>query len=564
MTTSLPGRLAVRINSFSSSRQNAPPSSSFTMNFLNNIFKTIPATTTRSFGLTLITFSLVGFFYDGWIRLALAALAIFGLLLVTINRSPQNLFQTSVVIKFFGRFFGFQFENEATALPVVRHHIFYFVLGALLASSFYFLSPINFILLAGGVICTSLIFYKTEIGVLLAAFIIPIAPTIVIAGLMAVTVLSYVTKIFFIRRGEHQFNITGMLLAAIFFAVSVMFSIIVAYDSGNALFTAAMYTLFILFFIAAKNIIRTRRMLMAIIAILVLSGFLVAAYGIYQRVTGNFVETAAWIDDEMFGQTTARIYSTLENPNVLGQYLIIIIVFAFGMLYYYKNPVHILGILGILGVTALCMLFTQSRGAWLGLVLAFAFFAFFRDKRLLFLGLLAIIALPFLLPETVIQRFLSIGNMADTSTNFRVNIWLGSLAMIGTIWPSGIGMGTGNFVFVYQGYAFHAAEALHSHNLFLQIIIEQGIVGIILFAVLVFLFFKYTLIKPRESNDSFLKTASVALAAGMFGYLIQGLTDNVWYNYRIVSYFWLLMAISASLYTAVKNEVQEVQNEKTH
>ena len=41
-------------------------------------------------------------------------------------------------------------------------------------------------------------------------------------------------------------------------------------------------------------------------------------------------------------------------------------------------------------------------------------------------------------------------------------------------------------------------------------------------------------------------TVITGLSAGMFGYLLQGMFDNVWYNYRIVFMFYIILALTAS------------------
>ena len=56
--------------------------------------------------------------------------------------------------------------------------------------------------------------------------------------------------------------------------------------------------------------------------------------------------------------------------------------------------------------------------------------------------------------------------------------------------------------------------------------------------------YKNFLALKAHGKDKFVTSVSAALAAGMAGYLVQGLTDNVWYNYRIVAYFWMIIAIS--------------------
>jgi len=467
-----------------------------------------------------------------------------------INRSVYNIVGTSFVVRFVAGFFGFDETFCAEYVPEVRNKYYRFVYPILIlcvAGLFWFMDFRTFVMVVGAVVGFVLVMYKTEIGVYSAAFLIPIAPTMVVGGVCAVTVLSYFTKIFIVRKGELPFRLNGLDAAALMFVVTLCYSVVISYRVSGSLFLVSIYIVYILFFIAAKNTLRTRRMIFAVVSVMVVSGFFVAAFGVYQRVTGNFIETLSWIDDEMFVQATSRIYSTLENPNVLGEYLIFAIILTFGMLYYQKNPLYKLGTAGILGIAVLCMLFTQSRGAWLGLLCAFALFALIHDRRLVFLGLVALLAAPVFLPDAVIERFLSIGNTGDTSTSYRVNIWIGSVAMIRATWLSGIGPGVDSFRFIYQDFALHAVEAPHSHNLFLQVIIDQGIFGFIVLLLILAIFFKYMFNRYKHVSDPFARTISAALAAGMFGFLVQGLTDNVWYNYRIVAYFWMVLVVCGAL-----------------
>lgn len=90
-----------------------------------------------------------------------------------------------------------------------------------------------------------------------------------------------------------------------------------------------------------------------------------------------------------------------------------------------------------------CMILTFSRGAWLGLLFAGLVFVLLLNPRLLLLAPFVMVALYFVLPDTVISRFTSIGNLTDNSTSYRVYIWIGVLAMLKDYWLCGIGPGDG-------------------------------------------------------------------------------------------------------------------------
>jgi O-antigen ligase len=68
--------------------------------------------------------------------------------------------------------------------------------------------------------------------------------------------------------------------------------------------------------------------------------------------------------------------------------------------------------------------------------------------------------------------------MTDSSTAYRVYIWIASLRLIEKFWPSGIGTGVDVFMQVYPKYALSGvAMAPHAHNLFLVVMVELGIAG---------------------------------------------------------------------------------------
>ena len=149
----------------------------------------------------------------------------------------------------------------------------------------------------------------------------------------------------------------------------------------------------------------------------------------------------------------------------------------------------------------------------------------------------------------ILQRLLSIGNTADTSTAYRVSIWRASIKIIHDFWVSGIGIGQEAYKSVYPVYALSGADfALHSHNLYLQVWVEMGIIGITSLFALILMFVKQVFSKKvmiNRKTDSCAKIV-VALGASLLGFLLQGLTDYVWYNYKILMIFWIVVALGIS------------------
>ena len=120
--------------------------------------------------------------------------------------------------------------------------------------------------------------------------------------------------------------------------------------------------------------------------------------------------------------------STFENPNVLAEYLIMVLplILAAFILKSGARGKLMLAVAGAL--CAACLIYTWSRGAWLGCLIGlFIFMLMYSKNTLVFLLFctLGIPFLPFILPDSIIQRFMSIGNLGDSSTSYRVYIWQG-------------------------------------------------------------------------------------------------------------------------------------------
>ena len=170
--------------------------------------------------------------------------------------------------------------------------------------------------------------------------------------------------------------------------------------------------------------------------------------GIYQYVNGD-VYSKAWLDGEMFEEIKMRVYSTLENPNVYGEYLLFIIPIIAALLWTEKGWKKKLFYLVCLGITGIALILTFSRGCYLGIIFTIFILSIIIDKRFIFLGIALLLLSPFILPDAIINRFMSIGNMADSSTSYRVYIWMGTLAMLKDFWLSGVGMGITSFNTIY-------------------------------------------------------------------------------------------------------------------
>jgi len=192
-----------------------------------------------------------------------------------------------------------------------------------------------------------------------------------------------------------------------------------------------------------------------------------------------------------------------------------------------------LGAVAGLGLTLLAVLFTYSRGAWLGLI-AVSFLLFLQSKRkVLVLALLVPLASVgvALIPDRVFQRADTIAEYTeDLSAMQRIQGW-GVAVNVALKHPLGSGfeldatpvdvwMTYANF----QHPAFNRANAAHS--IYFQMIGDHGFGGLALYLMVVAGTFwtlaRVRLAARRDAQREWLGHYATALMIGLVGYCVSG------------------------------------------
>ena len=396
---------------------------------------------------------------------------------------------------------------------------------------------------AAAVVGAALILCVPETGLVLILLALPFLPTMLLTAACL-----YVDMAFFFKllRCKRVLRLEAVDLGvAAFGVVQLLLGGLTSLRPAQSVRQVAVYGVFMLTYFMAANSVRSRQMAQKTVLALMLSCFAASMLGVYQNFAG-VESTASWIDSEMFAEIGARVVGPFDNPNVFGEYLIMLLPLAISLILARRGAQRLIGAAVTLAAGA-ALVYTWSRGAWLGAMASVGLLLVLYHAVLLRLVVPAIVALPFVaaaLPSAILSRLTSIGNLADTSTAYRVSIWTASVNMLKDIFRSGIGTGSAAFSAVYPAYALGgAAYALHAHNLYLQIFVELGVVGIAVFVLMLFFFFRSVFSCYRTLDDRAQATTILAMGLGVFALLVQGLTDNVWYNYRIVLLFWLLMGL---------------------
>lgn len=269
---------------------------------------------------------------------------------------------------------------------------------------------------------------------------------------------------------------------------------------------------------------------------------LVCLIGIYQYIFIPNIHIKDWVDATQFPKLMRRMASTLQNPNLLGAYLLMVLSVCISYILVYMKrqrtrEVISMSVIGI--ILFLTMLLTYSRGIWISFAAMILYWAIFVERRL-FLSLLAIPLILYCYEGEVASRLWSIFQGHDTSADLRWALWDSTMYIVREHPVFGIGWNTFFLVYPDYNYYIQAPHVLmyHAHNLYLNILAETGIPGLLIFLTVII---GHVVTAIRLKGDLFCQAAQIGVGALAIGVLFSGLSDFELYSHQVIITFWQLL-----------------------
>lgn len=425
-----------------------------------------------------------------------------------------------------------------------------FILG-ILFSILYYILPLKYFvsILLGGTVFI-LISNSINLGLGLALLLLPFLPDMVNLLYMYFLLVLFIQDQ--ITNKNRLFIENKIDIPIILYVGVIIFSTITSSNLEGSIRDLAIHFAGLSFLFVTVNNVNEKEILNKFFTLLVLSATIVSIYGLYQYVIGVEVD-AAWVDVQNNPDVKTRIYSVFYNPNILAEYLIMTIPISIGLFWYNKKLGKKTVFLTTSLIMSLALVLTLSRGGWLGFAFSLFVFILLIEKKLLLslipIGILGV----YLLPQSIINRILSIGNVADSSNAYRLKLWEITLKVIKDNWKAGVGFGHLPFKETFETY-IRTMPTYHAHNTFLQTMAEIGIAGFIIFLFMLFIIIKYGIKILNKSDERYIRILGASLVAGLSGLLLHGLVENILYIPRIIIMFWIIISF---ILTMVKLEDKE-------
>lgn len=321
-------------------------------------------------------------------------------------------------------------------------------------------------------------------------------------------------------------------------------------------------SIFPLYFVVS-DLVRGREKMDKLLGILSYSGMVVAFIGIIQflsqfvigldavcnfwarYITIPFLGASAgkavllnpsWLVN-ISGHTFLRVTATFPDPHMLSLYLGMLIPVSIGLYISKKKAIYIFSFVLML----LADFLTYSRGGYLGLMVGaiFLILVFWRAMvgkyKLFILSFLVLIALTFIIPGPIADRFHSIFDLKEGSNVGRMDMWKKSarVALNNPLW----GVGIGNYPLEIKSTASYR-EPITAHNTYLDIASETGIINTIIWIVLlasaIMIFIK------KSAKDSFF----LMLATSIVVFSAHQLAETAIYSPVVLTLFVIILAFT--------------------
>ncbi|CAB1251617.1 Membrane protein [Clostridiaceae bacterium BL-3] len=256
-----------------------------------------------------------------------------------------------------------------------------------------------------------------------------------------------------------------------------------------------------------------------------------------------------------------RISSTLENSNNLGAYFILII-FPMIMLAIKEKDIKrkVLYIL-IASIFLLNILFSFSRNAWLGFGIGCIIIAFMYSLKFLF-TLIPIGIVSFFIPQ-ISSRLRELTDVTQNTS--RIKIWDTAIMIIKD--HSIIGVGNGNFEkacarYMYQKPGLKTSNFVpkHPHNIFLEMQAEMGIFGTAAFVSIIISSMVKLIYFLKNVKDKFFLKFYRGFFVSFVVFILMNLIDDFFSAPKVISFFWITMAILQSYELKDEYSFTEINN----
>lgn len=301
---------------------------------------------------------------------------------------------------------------------------------------------------------------------------------------------------------------------------------------------------YMLWFFIALRLIRDKDDFMLFAYCLTALSFVLSLYAIYQFIVATPIP-ASWTTSTESGVRT-RVFSITTSPNIFGCFIVMTAPIVAGLIYRTRVLRKKLLWWGVLAVMCMAVLFTFSRGAWLGAVIAVIIFGICVDKRLIVItgaGACAVLAFVPSVRNRLLYLFTADYAYAS-SVGGRSQRWEYGMQILSKNNPLlGFGLGRYGGAVAMQNQLDYTLQYNYMDNYYLKTLVEMGYIGLIAFILLLIVFIIWSIraiVRVKTERDY---PVVCGMFAALCGVLVHCGFENIFEVPYMNAYFWIIAAM---------------------
>lgn len=372
-------------------------------------------------------------------------------------------------------------------------------------------------------------------------------------------------SLYLLIEGKYKLVKSGLNYPIIAFIIACTISLLSSIDIYISLYSLFSIILLAGLYILASNVIKERKQIRKImISLIFVSGF-ISIYGIAQYLGIDLLNL------KVVG--SGYISGPFENRNVLASFLVFTMPVSAGFLFekISKKLKIMVGLVAI--ITLIALIYTRTRGAWVGFIGAMAFFAgaklmaegemkkifksLFSKKSLIIISLMVIclgllIRYDYRKRGSFTKKFLSIADLKNPATRHRFVMWHTGIDIIKEHPLLGTGIGTFKKIHLkYQSkylrtkkYGRFKGLSRFIHNDYLEITANTGILGLGTFLWLIVTIYWTGLKRLKQiSKSKYSPNLLIIILSSLTAVLIHSFFHYSFYLPTTSMLFWLWLGL---------------------
>lgn len=334
-----------------------------------------------------------------------------------------------------------------------------------------------------------------------------------------------------------SFDKTDMQFPVLIFVLSSFISVVIStvkngfsFDlENNFLIAWKNYMLLPMAFMLTYKIIRTEKSLKRMLLLLIIGIFGVAFYFYREMKSFDFSHFSWGLKDRMTG-----LFVYL-GPNHYGAFFTHFGFVLLGIFLFEKTPARKWSLLGIILLLVNSLIRTLSRGSYVAFLAGLLILGILKSRIILLILVVFLIFWRALVPNAVVERIettrTSSGEL-DPSSQERIELWKVGMDMFKSSPIVGCGFNS-----------FEARGFVDTHNFYVKMLAESGIVGLLSFLYLLFASLRSGWDLYRKAHNDLYKGLGLGFAVCVISVMITNIFGNRWSYLSLGSYFWIFLAL---------------------